>query len=118
MRFVIPKGVEFYCEFDVKEPGSSTPMDLTGATGTFSLSTIGLDPNPTLTAVPLVVTDPDNGIVSVSLTAEQTSELVTRIGFAEDGYDIIPTYKAQLDIQAENPISVTIPKVYVNDSGA
>lgn len=118
MRFVIPKGVAFYCEFEVKEPGSSTPMDLTGATGTFTLSTIGPNVSLVLSDVPLVVQDADNGVISVSLTADQTEDLVSRRGFAEDGYPIVPTYKAQLDIQAEDPISVSIPQVYINDSGA
>ena len=118
MKFVIPKGVDFYCEFQIKEPGSSTPMDLTDAVGTFILSTVG--PNVELTLGPIAITieDPDNGLISLSLTGAQTQDLISRRGFAEDGYPLIFTYKGQLDIQAENPISVCIPKVYINDSGA
>ena len=59
MKFIIPKGVEFYCEFQIKEPGSSTPMDLTDSTGTFILSTIGPNVELTLGPIDLVVEDGD-----------------------------------------------------------
>ena len=115
MRFVIPQNEEFYCMFQVKEPGSGTPMDLTGASGVFSLTTIGIECLEVLTGVVMTVEDAINGEISVRLTSEQTSGLVSEIGFAEDGYPLMPTYKARIDISSiEAPISVDIPKVYVS----
>ncbi len=118
MKFEIPKGKPFYCEFAIKEPGSSVPMDLTGATGTFTLITIGTDACIAIPATPMTVTDPTNGKMAVSLTSEQTDDLVSRRAFAEDGYPSIATYRAGLDITASEPIYVDIPKVYVLDDGA
>ena len=118
MRFVIPKGQVFYCEFTVKEPGESTPMDLTGATGTFTLITIGENPCIAVEATSIAVVDATNGIISISLTAEQTADLVGRKGFAEDGYPLIPTYRGSLEIHTTEEIFVDIPKVYIIDDGS
>ena len=116
MNFTIQEGSDFYCEFTVKEPGASVPMNISGATGTFTLSTIGHDNCIAITA-PLNVVDGQNGVIAVSLTADQTKGLISRVGFPEDGYMPIPTYKAKLDIQADNPISVLIPKVFIAAGG-
>jgi len=115
MRFTIPRGEEFYCMFQIKEPGSGTPMDITGATGLFNLSSIGHSCSEALTDVPMVIEDAVNGEISVTLTIAQTTDLIPRIGFAEDGYPLIATYKARLDISASDPISVDIPQVYISD---
>lgn len=128
MRFVIPKGEEFYCEFTIKEPGASIPMDLTGAAGTFKISTIGPNPCLILSDVPIVVVDPLNGLISITLTSEQTTLLDGRAGFAEDGYPIVPTYKGALDIIAQTqevvdgpvidvPVYVEIPQIYISNFG-
>lgn len=119
MQYTIPRGQEFYCEFVIKEPGSGTPMDMTGGSGVFNLSEIGVNPCLVLADVPMVVEDGINGVISVTLTAEQTAPLIGRRGFAEDGYPIIPTYRATLDmINAEAlPINVEIPQVYISDGG-
>ena len=117
MRFVIPRGKSFYCEFTVKEPGASIPMDLTGSTGTFDMSTIGPNSCLVLEAIPLGIVDAENGIVSLSLTPEQTADLTSRRGFAEDGYPIVPTYKGSLHIVGTEEIYVEIPKIYISDSG-
>ncbi len=118
MKFEIPKGKSFYCEFVIKEPGSGTPMDVTDATGTFTLSSIGHNPCVAIAPVDMAVIDGVNGIMSVSLTSAQTADLISRRGFAEDGYPTIPTYRASLDIIASEPISVDIPKVYITDDGS
>ena len=117
MKFIIPKGQEFYCEFTVKEPGANVPMDLSNAVGHFTLSTLGLDPCVVLDGLPLDFPDPVNGIASIFLLPEQTENLVTKIGFAEDGYPPMPTYKASLNIVASEPVFVEIPKIYVSDRG-
>ena len=117
MNFTIHEGQDFYCEFVIKEPGASIPKDVTGATGTFILSTIGHNPTETLRQS-MAVVDGENGIMSVTLTSSQTTDLDSRVGFPEDGYLPVPTYKAELDIQADEPISVYIPKVFVVDGGS
>ena len=116
MNFTILKDADFYCEFTIKEPGASIPMDVTEATGTFILSTIGIN-SCTVITQPMNVVDGPNGLMSVSLTAEQTSELESRVGFPEDGYLPIATYKALLDITAAEPVNVLIPKVYITSGG-
>lgn len=116
MRFTIHEGKDFYCEFVIKEPGASVPMDVTGATGTFVLSTIGHNPKEVISK-DMSVVDGINGIMSVSLDATETDGLMSRVAFPEDGYPPIPTYKAELNIHATEPISVFIPKVYVINQG-
>ena len=116
MNFTIAEGADFYCEFTIKEPGASIPMDVAGATGTFILSTIGIDTCVVITQ-PMTVVDGPNGLMSVSLTAEQTTGLESRVGFPEDGYLPVATYKALLDITATEPINVLIPKVYITSGG-
>lgn len=118
MRFIIPKGKEFECEFVVKEPGSSTPMDLTGYIGTFTLSTIGPEPILLIDSVGLTISDAINGVASVTLSAAQTANLTGRRGFAEDGFPMIATYRATLDLSGSEIISVEIPQVYITDDGA
>ena len=116
MKYIIPKGKDFYCEFTIKEPGASVPMDVTGMTGTFTLSEIGVNPCSVITTS-IYVVDAQNGVIAVSLSAEDTNTLHGRKGLPEDGYMLIPTYSASLDLFKDNPINVVIPKVYVLDSG-
>ena len=116
MRYIIPKGQDFYCEFTIKEPGASIPMDVTGMTGTFTLTEIGVNPCAVL-ASPIHVVDGPNGLIGLTLTSSQTKALKGRKGFAEDGYCLMPTYSGSLDLMLTNPINVLIPKIYVLDNG-
>ncbi len=116
MKYIIPKGKDFYCEFTIKEPGAGVPMDVEGMTGTFTLSEIGIDPCVVL-VTDIFVVDAENGLIAINLTANETNSLETRIGFAEDGYPIMATYSASLDLLLDQPINVIIPKVYILDSG-
>ena len=116
MKYIIPRGKDFYCEFVIKEPGASVPMDVTGMTGTFTMSEIGMNPCTVLTTT-VSVKDGPNGIVSISLTALETTKLMGRKGFAEDGYSLIPTYSGSLDLMLTQPINVVIPKIYILDDG-
>lgn len=116
-KYIIPKGREFYCEFVIKEPGASTPMDLTGATGTFTLTTASKSPCKVLERQ-LDVKDGLNGIMSLTLSADDTKLLNGRTGFAEDGYPLIPTYAGSLYIETEeHPIDVLIERIYVLEEG-
>ena len=123
MKFVINRGQPFECEFVIKQPGASVPLDINGSAGVFNLSTIGHNSCIALQDIPLGITDEQagqNGIFTLSLTALQTSELIGAKAFAEDGYPLIATYSATLDIlhPEEGKIFVDILKVYVRDSGA
>ena len=116
MKYIIPKGKDFYCEFIIKEPGAGVPMDVGGMTGTFTLSEIGIAPCVVL-ITNIFVVDAENGLIAINLSAEETSLLESRSGFAEDCYPLIATYSASLDLLLDQPINVLIPKVYVLDSG-
>ena len=146
MRYIIPRGKEFYCEFVIKEPGASIPMDVAGMTGEFTLSKIGVHPCRVLT-VPISVVDDStgtptppghipppggtppgtipppsqpagkNGLISISLTAAQTDVLIGCKGFAEDGYSLISTYSGSLSLMKDYPIDIVIPKIYILDDG-
>ncbi len=117
MKYIIPRGKPFYCEFKIKEPGASVPMDVTGMTGSFTLSEIGISPCSVLTTS-IAVQDGPNGTISISLTAEETSSLLGRKGFAEDGYALVATYSGSLDLMLDDPINVIIPKIYILDDGS
>ncbi len=123
MRFVINEGQEFTCEFVIKQPGASVPLDITGATGTFTMSTNGPISCEVISATPLVIENElngQNGIFTLTLTAEQTTGLQGDKGFAEDGYPLIATHTGALDIQhpIEGEIFVDIAKIYVKNLGA
>ncbi len=119
-KFVIPEGRAFECIFPIKQPNSPTPMDLTGATGTFTMSTIGKGSCIVLDKIPMTVYDALNGKFKLSLTAEQTTGLVSSEAFEEDGYPLSATYKVLLEInQSEyGQIFANIPQVYIYDSGS
>ncbi len=128
MKFTIPKGEEFYCEITVKQPGASVPMDLTGATGDFSLYSAGYNACMAIDHKAVVIENPDNGLISITLTAEETSTLTSRIAFGEDGYPTLPTYKGEIHLEnipdsldthkQPDQIFVEIPRVYVTDKGS
>ena len=122
MRFVINRGQPFTCEFVIKQPGASVPLDITGSTGTFTLATIGPNSCITIPATPMTITDENaaqNGIFTLNLTAAQTEDLLGDKGFMEDGYPLIATNTGSLDIThpEEGQIFVDIAKVYVRDIG-
>ena len=122
MRFVINRGQPFSCEFVIKQPGASVPLDITGSIGTFTLSTIGINACIVIPATPLTIVDDlaaQNGQFNLDLTAEQTTDLVGNKGFAEDGYQLIATYTGALDIwhPEEGDIFVDIAQIYVKDQG-
>ncbi len=127
MKFTIPKGEPFYCEFTVKQPGASVPMDLNGANGTFSMYETGYNPCLVIDAKSIVVENPDNGLISISLTAEETANLTSRKAFAEDGYPTLPTYVGEIYLEnipdsldthkQPDQLYVDIPKIYVTDKG-
>jgi len=119
MKFTIPAGRAFECTFQIKEPNSSTPMDLTGATGTFTMSTIGVNPCIVLDKITMTVDDALNGKFKLSLTAEQTTGLVSSKAGQEDGYPLTATYSALLEInQSEfGLIYAQVPQIYVTDIG-
>ena len=119
MKFTIYVGRAFTCVFPVKQPDSPTPMDITGSTATFTLSTNGLQSCMVLSKVPMTIYDALNGKFQLGLTVDQTTGLIDKVAFEEDGFPTMATYKALIEIQhpVYGPIKANIPKVYVEDMG-
>jgi hypothetical protein len=118
-QFVITKGREFECIFPIKEPNSPTPMNLTGAAGTFTLTKYDEENCAALLNITMEVYDSRNGKFKLKLTAEETSNLESKTAFAEDGYPLAATYSALLDIShpIHGKIFARIPQVYIYDTG-
>ena len=118
-KFIIPEGRSFECIFVIKEPNSTTPMDLTGATGTFTMSTIGSNPCIVLDNISMSVDDALNGKFKLSLTAEQTTGLESANAFAEDGYPLSATYSGLLEINQSGygQIFAGVPQIYILTTG-
>lgn len=121
-KFTINEGLPFKTVFILKEPRSTTPLDLTGSTGTFNLSSLGESSCKVLEGIEMTIEeelDAINGRFTLTLTAEQTSGLGTKLAFEEDGYPTLPTYKARLDITSPDYglIYVYIPKIYIVQDG-
>jgi len=122
MKFVINRGQPFECQFVIKQPGASVPLNINGATGFFTLSSIGHNACIAIEDVVLTIADETaglNGKFDLVLTAEQTSDLIGAKAFAEDGYPLIATYSGTIDIihPEEGQILVDILRIYVRDSG-
>ena len=120
MKYTIYQGRAFTCVFIIKQPDSPTPMDITGSTATFTLSTNGTQSCVFLDRVPMTIYDALNGKFQLDLTAEQTTGLTNKVAFEEDGHPTMATYKALIEIQhpTYGPIKANIPKVYVEDMGS
>ena len=119
MMFTIVEGRAFECLFPIKEPNSPTPMDITGATGTFTLSTIGNTPCVVLDKIPMTIYDALNGKFKLNLTAEQTTGLISATAFEEDGFPTTATYAGLLEINHPTfgLIYANIPQIYIITTG-
>ncbi len=118
-KMIIVEGKQFEAVFVVKEPNSGTPLDLSGAVGTFTMSTIGNNPCKVIDSKSMTIYDALNGKFKITLTSAETTDLVSDVAFGEDGFPLNATYKASLDIQSPEygQIFVRIPQIYVEDSG-
>ena len=119
-KFTIYEGRAFNCVFPIKQPDSPTPMDLTGASATFTLSTIDSPVCVALNKIPMsIYGDAVNGKFALSLTSEQTTGLVTKNGFEEDKYQTMATYKVVIEINhpTYGQIFARIPAVYIESMG-
>ena len=117
-KFTIPQGREFEGIFVIKEPNSGTPLDLTGASGTFTLSSIGVAGCVVIDKKAMTIFDAINGKFKITLTADETATLETSLGLQEDGYPLSATYKALLDIDASvGKVYVRVPQIYVESVG-
>jgi len=117
-KFTIPQGREFEGIFVIKEPNSGTPLDLTGASGTFTLSSIGVAGCVVIDKKAMGIFDAINGKFKITLTADETADLETSLGLQEDGYPLSATYKALLDIDASvGKVYVRVPQIYVESVG-
>lgn len=120
MRMTIIKGKPFQADFVVKMNGSTNTLPLNPAdTGKISFYTIGVNPSKVLSDVAMTQQDSANGTFRCNLTAEQTVVFETRLGFGEDGYPVMPTYKAFIEFQTVNQgyMQSEIEEIYVVDMG-
>ena len=120
-KLIIIKGRPYEAKFIIKASGSLTGVDLDPLldTGTFTLSSSGVNPCLLLSKIPMTITDAPNGEFTLTLTAEQTLDLPYDIEFGEDGYPVTASCSAVLDIdtQAEGKIFAQMPKIYVQNLG-
>ena len=119
MRMNIIKGKPFQADFVVKANGSTTALVLDPKdTGTITFFTIGNNPETTLEKN-LLLTNTEMGTFTLYLTSEETALFDTRIGFGEDSFPVIPTYKAALEFKtlSQGHMSALIDQVYIVDMG-
>jgi len=119
-KMVIVEGKQFEAIFVIKQPGSETPLDLTGSTGTFTMSTTGENPCKVIDNKAMTLYDAINGKFKITLSSEETTGLDSDVAFEEDGFPLAATYKAYLDITSPDygQIFVRIPQIYVEDGGS
>jgi len=122
-KFKIVQNRIFKCTFIIKQSGTTDPIQLSMSdTGTFTLSTYGIDPQVLLSKVPMALgtsEDNANGKMFLTLTADQTKDLPSNIQFGEDGFPVAPTCQALLDVSTatEGTIYAQVPQIYVVDIG-
>jgi len=118
-KFIIPKGQSFEATIVIKSKGSPTgePLNPTDV-GEFIISEAYGNMCQLLT-IPLVVSDADNGKVSLTMTAEETALLPYDIGNKEDGSKPMQTCKAMVKMPILSGETVTgyIYSVYVYSTG-
>ena len=122
-KMIITKNREFSCSFTIKASGTTLAieLDLTD-TGTITFSTTGPDPEVIIANKVLTLGDSESrlsGQMFLTLTPEETALLHFDNQFGEDGFPLVSTTKAILDINtiAEGKIYAMIPNIYINDTG-
>ena len=76
-QFIITKGQPKNFIIVVKQPRSTTPLDLTGSTGTFTMSSLGEDSCKVIDGKDMPIYDAVNGKFLITLTADETADLET-----------------------------------------
>jgi hypothetical protein len=121
MRMTIVKGKPFQADFVVKLNGSTNALPLNIAdTGKITFYTNGVNPEKVLIDISMIQQDASNGKFRLNLTAEQTAVFETKIGFAEDGYPVEPTYKALAEFNTVNQgyMMAEVSEIYIVDMGS
>lgn len=92
-KFIIYAGLKFESDVILISSDGVTGEQLDpNDTGVITITTAGVNPECVLANIPMTVTDADNGIFTLTLTAEETSLLKQDLGFKEDGYRPIGNY--------------------------
>lgn len=117
-RFVISKGVDNKFIFTIKQDNSTLPLNIVPE-DTFVADLVNLETGTTHAGAdnkPLVVESAPNGKVSLSMTASETSTLVTDKGSKTDRYYLRPTYKLVIKCSTANngDFIAKVPEVYVD----
>ena len=99
-KLTIYAGKEFSADFTVVSDDGVTGIILEDSdTGTFDLLSNGNNPTCVIGGIPMTITDKDNGVFNLTLTADQTSVLSQDICFKEDKYATLSNYKGMLDFK-------------------
>jgi len=97
-KFIIYAGRDYTADFTLVSNDGTTPQKLnTIDTGTITIFSSGPEGECILSNISLNLTDKDNGLFTVFLTAEQTAKLAQKLGFEEDSYSPIGNYEGFLD---------------------
>jgi hypothetical protein len=122
-KFTITKGSDNTFNFTIKQDNSTLPLTITES-DTFFADLVQLSDDTPYTPVTnkaLVVEDPANGKVSLTITAAETDNnagvaLVKESGSKVDRYYLRPTYKLTLRCSTVNngDFIVKVPEVYVD----
>lgn len=96
VKFTITKGVDNIYTFTIKENGVTTPMPI-DVSDTFIAQLIDLATNTVVIEKSLVIVDASTGKLSLSLSPEEVSILVSERGSKVDRYYLKPVYKLLLD---------------------
>lgn len=114
-KFTITKGLDNTFVFTIKADGSILPMVIAG-TDTFTAKLVALEDDSVVLSKALVVTDPDNGKATLTITAAETATLVSDKGTKADRYYLRPVYKLVIDcVTNQNGNFIAkVPEVYVD----
>ena len=116
----IPKGLEFEFTIAVKDSNSFLAMDLTNMDPTSEFRIIEKESKSAIVTGLVSVKDAINGIVEISIPAEDTLMLNELRGGVEDGYYSKPNYSCLVTIKFTddtNTINVIIEDVSIIVTG-
>lgn len=114
-KFTITKGIDNTFVFTIKADNSTLALVI-DPTDTFTASIRTLSDSVTVITKPLVVTDARNGMVSFTLSASETANLLSTRGSIEDRYYIKPTYSLLIDCKTvgNGDFIAKVPLIYVD----
>jgi len=85
-------------------------------TGTFMIQTAGISPQCVIEPTAMTIVDADNGIMNITLTAEQTALLEQDVGFAEDLHPTQSLYKGIMSFTLVSGNRDAMADIYVRET--